>query len=186
VLDTDVIAREVVARGTPGLAAVVDAFGTDLLQADGNLDRRRLRDLVFADAGRRARLETLLHPLILARLEALAASAGGPYQVLVIPLLVESGLAGRVDRVLVVDCSEEVQRQRLMVRDGESAAGAARILGAQIDRAARRAAADDVLVNEGSPADLRQGVERLHRSYLQAAAARTAGHPGEGGMKGAG
>jgi dephospho-CoA kinase len=186
VIDTDVLARDVVAPGTPGLKAVAAAFGRELLLPDGGLDRRRLRDLVFADPARRARLEALLHPLILARLEELTATAGGPYQVLVVPLLVESGLDRRVDRVLVVDCSEEVQQQRLRVRDGESAAGAARILAAQLGRPERLAAADDVLLNEGDAGELRQGVERLHRAYLQAAAARPAGHPAGGGMKGAG
>jgi len=170
VIDTDVIARDVVAPGTPGLAAVTTAFGADLLGPGGDLDRRRLRERVFADPAARARLEAILHPRILARLEALAGEAGGPYQVLVIPLLLESGLADRVDRVLVVDCSEAVQRARLMVRDGESASGADRILAAQLGRQARLAQADDVLQNDGERGDLRERVQALHAAYLARAA----------------
>ncbi len=191
VIDTDVIARDVVAPGTPGLAAVVAAFGPETLVPDGGLDRRRLRSLVFASPARRGQLEAILHPLIRSRMEALCATSGGPYQVLVIPLLFESGLAGRVDRVLVVDCSENIQRERLMVRDGESAASADSILAAQIDRQARIKGADDVLVNAGTRDDLQRRVLALHAAYLQAA-----GGPGfrdserrgsnKGGVKGTG
>lgn len=189
VIDTDVIARDVVAPGTPGLRAVVAAFGPELLLPDGGLDRRRLRSLVFDNPARRQQLESVLHPRILERLEALCATTGGPYQVLVIPLLLESGLESRVDRVLVVDCSEDVQRERLMVRDGESAAGAERILSAQLDRQARLGRADDVLVNAGSRAELDSRVRALHVAYLQAASGLEKpglGRPGEtwGGLKG--
>ena len=177
VIDTDAIAREVVAPGTPGLDAVARAFGRDVLLPDGGLDRRRLRDLVFADPGRREQLEAILHPRILERMEALSATSGGPYQVLVIPLLFESGLDDRVDRILVVDCSEEVQRERLMVRDGETASGADRILAAQLDRQARRNRADDVLANAGNLEDLSGRVRALHAAYLDIT---------KGGVKGAG
>ncbi len=170
VIDTDLIAREVVAPGTPGLTAVVGAFGPDVLQADGTLDRRRLRDLAFATTERRQQLEAILHPRIRERLEVLCATSGGPYQVLVIPLLVESGLEARVDRVLVVDCSESVQRARLRVRDGESAAGADRLLAAQANRAARLSRGDDVLVNEGTRDELHRRVQELHGNYLNFAA----------------
>jgi dephospho-CoA kinase len=170
VIDLDLIAREVVAPGTPGLAAVIEAFGTDVLRPDGTLDRRRLRELAFATAGQRQQLEAILHPRIQARMEALCASAGGPYQILVIPLLIESGLETRVDRVLVVDCSESVQRARLRVRDGESAAGADRLLTAQVDRATRLTRADDVLVNDGARDELPRRVGELHANYLGFAA----------------
>ena len=169
VIDTDLIAREVVAPGTPGLAAVVAAFGQDVLQPDGTLDRRRLRALAFATTGRRLELEAILHPRIRSRMEEQCRSSGGPYQLLVIPLLVESGLATRVDRVLVVDCSESIQRTRLMVRDGESEAGADRIQSAQLDREARLSRADDVVVNAGSRDELKRRVRELHAMYLQCA-----------------
>jgi len=171
VIDTDLLAREVVAPGTPGLEAVVAVFGPDVLQLDGTLDRRRLRDLAFATTGRRQQLEAILHPRIRERMETLCTSSGGPYQILVIPLLIESGLDTRVDRVLTVDCSESVQRARLTVRDGESAAGVDRLLAAQLDRATRLSRADDVLVNGGTRDELQRQVQKLHATYLQLAAA---------------
>jgi dephospho-CoA kinase len=170
VIDTDVIAREVVRPGTAGLAAVVAAFGPEVLLPDGSLDRRRLRDRAFATTASRQRLEAILHPLIVADMEAQSGRAGGPYQVLVVPLLLESGLEARVDRVLVVDCSETVQQARLRVRDGETVAGAERLLAAQIDRATRLAGADDVLDNSGTREELRERVRALHHTYLQLAA----------------
>ncbi|MBN8279887.1 MAG: dephospho-CoA kinase [Gammaproteobacteria bacterium] len=185
VIDTDDLARDVVAPGTPGLAAVTAAFGADLTLPDGTLDRARLRSVVFADPARRAALEAILHPLILARLEALSATRGGPYQLLVVPLLFESGLESRVDRVLVVDCSESVQRARLRQRDGETEAGIDRILAAQLDGKSRRDRADDLLRNDGDRAALEAGVRRLHASYLEAAN-RPAGTARQGGVKGAG
>jgi dephospho-CoA kinase len=178
VIDTDLIAREVVAPGTPGLEAVISAFGQEVLQPDGTLDRRRLRDLAFATTGRRQQLEAILHPRIRERMEALCTSSGGPYQILVIPLLIESGLETRVDRVLIVDCSESVQRARLTVRDGESAAGVDRLLAAQLDRAPRLSRADDVLVNGGTRDELQCRVQELHAIYLQLAGALD-----PGGMK---
>ena len=167
VIDTDLIAREVVAPGTPGFEAVIAAFGPDVLQPDGTVDRRRLRTLAFATTARRLQLEAILHPRIRSRMEEQCRTAGGPYQLLVIPLLLESGLATRVDRVLVVDCSESIQRARLMVRDGESAAGADRILSTQLDRATRLSRADDVVVNSGSRDELQRRVRELHAIYLQ-------------------
>ncbi len=166
VIDTDLIAREVVAPGTPALDAIIRTFGRDLRQDDGSLDRRRLRERVFADEAARRQLEALLHPLIMARCEALSAAAGGAYQVLVVPLLVETGYASRVDRVLVVDCPEAVQRMRLATRDGETAQGIERLLAAQLPRAERLAAADDIIDNSGSRADTAQQVARLHARYL--------------------
>jgi len=181
VIDTDVIARQVVLPGTPGLTAVIGAFGRDVLKPDGSLDRRRLRDLAFSTPASRQRLEAILHPLIAAELETQSAAAGGPYQVLVVPLLIESGLDSRVDRVLVVDCSEDIQQARLMVRDGETTTGVLRLLAAQLDRATRLERADDVLVNTGSRDELQESVRALHDTYLKLAA-----HSRPGGMKGLG
>lgn len=167
VIDTDELARRVVAPGTPGLDSVRAAFGDGVVGTDGALDRRALRRLVFQDPAARRRLEAILHPLILDAMSAESASAGGPYQILVIPLLVESGLGDRVDRVLVVDCPEDIQIARLTARDGETASGARRILAAQADRASRLAAADDVIVNAGAPEDLAAAVERLDQLYRE-------------------
>jgi dephospho-CoA kinase len=169
---------------SPGLRAVMAAFGPEVLLPDGGLDRRRLRSLVFDEPGRRQELESILHPRILERMEALCATTGGPYQVVVIPLLLESGLESRVDRVLVVDCSESVQRERLRVRDGESAASAGRILAAQLDRQARLAGADDILTNTGTRDDLQHRVLELHAAYLQSAAGAKPQRTNKGGVKG--
>jgi dephospho-CoA kinase len=173
VVDADVAAREVVARGTPGLAGVVERFGPSILAENGDLDRRALRQLIFKDLGSREDLEAILHPLIREAMERSAEAAAGPYVVMVIPLLVESGSRGRVDRILVVDVDEAVQLGRVQARDGGSLDLARAILASQASRAARLAAADDVLLNDGTVTDLRQGVDGLHEKYRRLAAGET-------------
>jgi dephospho-CoA kinase len=172
VLDTDVIAREVVEPGEPALAALAEALGDDILGTDGRLDRALLRRRMFGDEALRRRVESILHPAILAELDRQSADAGGPYQLLVIPLLVESDLADIVDRVLVVDCPVERQIERLMQRDGETREGADAMLAAQVARKVRLAAADDVIVNDGTLADLAARVARLDRKYRDLAGKR--------------
>lgn len=176
VIDADESSRRVVAPGQPGLEAVVRRFGSRVLTATGELDRRALRELVFADPAKRRDLERLLHPLIRADMEAAARAAAGPYLVLAIPLLVESGDLERVDRVLVVDTEEALQLERLMARDGSGAEQARAILAAQASRAQRLEAADDVLKNTGTLAELRREVDRLHERYLALAAQKAAEH----------
>ena len=171
VIDTDVIAREVVEPGQPALAAVVDAFGTGVLAADGRLDRPRLRERIFGDAEARRRLEAILHPAIRAEMERQSRAAGGPYQVLVIPLLVEGGRRDHIDRVLVVDLPEATQIERLMRRDGVSRDQAEAALRAQASRDARLAFADDVIENTGDVAALETRVAKLHGDYLRRAGA---------------
>jgi dephospho-CoA kinase len=166
VIDADESARRVVTPGSPGLAAVVELFGAPILLPTGELDRRQLRDIVFTDPTRRRELEAILHPLIRADMEAKAATAVGPYVVMAIPLLVEAQDKARVNRLLVVDAGEALQLERLMQRDGGSSEQACAILAAQAGRERRLAVADDVLHNSGSVADLRQGVDELHRRYL--------------------
>ncbi len=170
VIDTDVIAREVVEPGTPALAAVVEAFGPEVLGADGRLDRRRMRERIFGDASARRRLEGILHPAIRAEMARRSQAAGGPYQVLVIPLLAEGGRRDHVDRVLLVDVPEELQVERLMRRDGVSREQAAASLGAQAGRAARLAIADDVILNTGRADDLDHEVTALDGKYRKLAA----------------
>ena len=130
-IDTDIIARDVVAKGTAGLEQVVDKFGSTVVDADGKLDRRALRGIVFADREKRLELEGILHPLIRAEAERQMDTRSGPYQVIIVPLLVESPLKGRVDRILVVDCSEERQLERLLSRDVETEEQARRMIAAQ-------------------------------------------------------
>lgn len=165
VIDTDVLAREVVAPGQPLLAKIAERFGAGMLAQDGSLDRAALRTVVFSDPAARSDLEQLTHPAIRARLEELSASAGGDYQIHVIPLLVETQGRKNVDRVLVVDCSEELQIRRLQARDGSSLQQARAILAAQTSRAARLAIADDVIANDGELAPVRDQVAALHLRY---------------------
>ena len=174
VVDTDLIARQVVEPGRPALASVVDAFGPEVLALDGSLDRRRLRDRVFADSGQRRRLEAILHPAIRAEMERQSQAAGGPYQLLVIPLLAEGGRRDHVDRVLLVDAPESAQLERLMRRDGGTREQAEAALRAQASRAQRRAIADDVLDNTGDPAALNAQVAALHERYLALATSPSA------------
>ena len=166
VIDTDVIAREVVEPGQPALDAVVDAFGASVLGPDGRLDRPRLRERIFADPSARRRLESILHPAIRREMERQSRAAGGPYQVLVIPLLVEGGERDHVDRVLVVDVPRDTQIERLVRRDGTSREQAEAALRAQASREARLAFADDVIENTGDVVALEVHVDRLHRRYL--------------------
>jgi dephospho-CoA kinase len=172
VIDTDVIAREVVVPGSRALAALVAAQGGGILDAQGRLDRAELRRRIFADPGTRREVESIVHPEILGELERQAALAPGPYQIFVIPLLVEGGLQRVVDRVLVVDCPEQEQVRRLVARDGVSREDALRMLEAQAPRERRLAAADDVIDNGGAAADLPARVAELDRRYRELAQIR--------------
>ncbi len=168
VVDADVVAREVVAPG-PVLSRIAERFGQHVLQADGTLDRRALRELVFADEELRLALEAITHPAIRERLRAQCDAAPGPYAIAAIPLLTEAG--GRrvypwLDRVLLVDAPVSLQRERLMARDGIDAALAERMIAAQASREQRLALADDVVVNDGEPAHLQARARELAAQYL--------------------
>jgi dephospho-CoA kinase len=170
VIDTDVIARQVVEPGQPALAKIAATFGSDVLDSEGRLDRRRMRERIFTDPDAKRRLEAILHPAIRAEMERQSMAAKGLYQVLVIPLLTEGGRRDHVDRVLLVDVPEELQVQRLMMRDGVSHEQAQASLNAQATRAQRLALADDVIRNTGRVDDLRAQVAELHGKYLRLAA----------------
>ncbi len=169
IIDTDQVARDVVEPGQPPLERLVERFGESILTPDGHLDRPALRNIVFSDPKARADLEALTHPAIGAAVEARSAIAGGPYQILVIPLLVEKGLGSQLDRVLVVDCDEELQIKRLQARDGSTPEQARAILDAQVSRAARLKAAHDVIKNDGDMSAVREQVAALHARYLELA-----------------
>jgi dephospho-CoA kinase len=171
-VDTDVVAREVVAPGTPGLEAVRAEFGDGILTPDGELDRGKLRVMVFGDVSYRRRLEGIVHPRIRQRTLELMADAAGPYVLVAVPLLVETGFVAVVDRVLVVDCAVKIQIRRLMQRDSMSEADAKAAIAAQVGRAQRLEAADDVIDNGGALEATAQQVDRLHTRYLTMAAAR--------------
>lgn len=169
VVDTDEVAREVVAPGTAGLAEIVERFGNDILTADGTLDRRRLRSIVFADESSRLWLEALLHPLIRARTAEHVRACAFTYCLVCIPLLVERGGGNRVDRVLVIDCPPETQIARVMARDKLTAPEVEAIMRTQATRAERLAAADDVIENIGDVETVRPAIRALHRQYLDLA-----------------
>jgi dephospho-CoA kinase len=167
VIDTDAIARDLTAPGGAALDAVRAAFGEAVMQADGTLDRAALRRRVFSDNTSRHRLEAILHPLIRQRVEQALATLTAPYALIVVPLLVETGgYRDVLDRVLVVDCPEDLQIERVMARSGLTRDEVTAILAAQASRAERLAAADDVIVNSASPEVLRTQVAALHRRYL--------------------
>lgn len=171
VVDADTLSHEMTAPGQPGLRALVEAFGKAILDPEGRLDRSRLRRQVFLEPAQRRKLEAVLHPLVTAGLKTRLAAVQGPYALAVIPLLVEvPATRALVDRVLVVDCPEELQLARLMSRDGENESEARAILAAQAPRAARLAAASDILLNAGDKSMLAGIVARLHGFYLELAA----------------
>ena len=169
IIDTDQLARDVVEPGQPPLERLVERFGPSILTEDGHLDRPALRNIVFSDPKARADLEALTHPAIGVAVEARSAEAGGIYQVLVIPLLVEKSLGSQLDRVVVVDCDEELQIRRLQARDGSTLEQARAILNVQTSRAARLKAAHDVIKNDGDMSAVRDQVEKLHARYLELA-----------------
>jgi dephospho-CoA kinase len=169
VIDADRVARELVAPGQPALDEIASAFGADVLDADGTLDRRRMRERVFADPSARRRLEAILHPRVRTELHERARLSTAPYVVLAIPLLAESEGYDWIDRVLVVDVPRETQRQRLIARDGITPQLADAMLYAQASRERRLAIADDVVDNHGALSDLDAQIATLHRRYLSEA-----------------
>ncbi|MBJ6981378.1 dephospho-CoA kinase [Luteimonas sp. MC1572] len=171
VADADQASRDVVARGTEGLAEVVSVFGADALDAEGDLDRPAMRRLVFNDATARHRLEAIIHPRVRLALRAACAAAPGPYAIAAIPLLAEGGRAAYpwLHRVLVVDVPVDVQLARLLRRDGIDEALAWKMIRAQAGREERLAIADDVIINDGPVAALDGAVTALHGRYLELA-----------------
>ncbi len=166
IIDTDVIAHQLVRPGEPALDEIRSAFGVEVFNAQDELDRGALREIIFSDSSRREELESILHPRI--RDEAIAQSeaADGTYQVIVVPLLVGSPLQQFIDRVLVVDCDENTQVSRLLARDAENEDQARRIIAAQASRDERLSLADDIIFNNDDIASTRRQVEDLHRKYL--------------------
>jgi dephospho-CoA kinase len=169
VIDTDVIAREQVAPGTPALQEIHTLFGAEVIAADGALDRARLRELVFDAPEKRRQLEQILHPRILAEMERQLRALTAPYAIVVIPLLLETSQDSVADRILVVDCEESLQIARVRERSGLTEQQIRQILAAQVDRTTRLAAADDVIENNGSLDELKAATDRLHALYLRLA-----------------
>jgi dephospho-CoA kinase len=173
VADADVAARDAVAAGSDGLAEVVAAFGVDVLDADGRLDRASMRKRVFGDDSARKRLEAIIHPRVRETLARQCAQASSPYAIAAIPLLAEVGARTAypwLQRILVVDVPVDEQRERLTRRDGIDAALADRMIAAQATREQRLAIADDIVVNTGSLDDLQRHVAALDARYRKLAA----------------
>jgi len=166
VIDTDIIAREVVQPGQPALDEIRWAFGEDVIDGDGRLDRKSMRKIVFSDPSRRKELESILHPRIRDAVVKQSEATAGPYQIIAVPLLVGSPIQQFMDRVLVVDCDDETQLGRLLARDAENEEQARRILAAQASRQERLAIADDVISNDEELNDTRSQVDALHSKYL--------------------
>jgi dephospho-CoA kinase len=169
IIDADIVAREVVAPGTPGLAEVVTTFGKHVLGDDGTIDRTRLRSLVFADDAKRSLLEAILHPKIRDNISRQLAAVTGPYCILCIPLLVEKGGYANIGRILVVDCSVETQIQRVMKRDNLTRPQVEAIMRSQATREERLRIADDVIENSHGIERLQAPVAILHKKYLNIA-----------------
>ena len=168
IVDTDVIAHSLTAPGGPAMPAIIAEFGPAFADATGALDRARMRQLVFADAGAKARLEAILHPSIRDGALAAGAAATGSYVIYAVPLLVESGTwRSRVSRVLVIDCREEVQIARVMARNNLPESQVRAIMATQASRAQRLAAADDIIENNDGIAALGPQIDRLHALYMK-------------------
>jgi dephospho-CoA kinase len=165
-IDTDQIAREIVTPPSPVLDQIIARFGREMLTPAGTLDRTRLRAVVFNDPQARADLEAITHPAIRAAVAERSAQAGGPYQLIAVPLLVETETWREYDRVLVVETHPQLQLLRLMQRDGLDENAARRMVAAQATPAQRSAIADDIIANNGDIAALAAQVEPLHLRYL--------------------
>ncbi|NEX76036.1 dephospho-CoA kinase [Aeromonas rivipollensis] len=167
VVDADLIAREVVEPGTPALTAIASHFGPGILDEQGRLDRRVLRERIFSEPAAKSWLNALLHPIIRSEMLRQCAAASSPYCLLVVPLLVENRLTELADRVLVIDVDEAIQIERTCRRDGVSREQAQAILASQANRSERLAMADDVLDNQsGTTETIRERILALHQTYL--------------------
>lgn len=167
VLDADEIARELVAKDQPALARIAGHFGSGALNADGSLNRGYIRNRIFSDKAQKRELESILHPLIYRELEARTKTLSGAYGILCVPLLIETGMISRVDRVLVIDCPVEAQIARVRARDRLPVSTIHAIIESQATRTARLAGADDIIDNGGDDhSGLAEKVKKLHNLYL--------------------
>ena len=166
VIDTDVIAHQIVEPGKPALGEIESVFGSDIIDDDGGLIRQALRALIFSDPDERRKLESILHPRIRQEASVAVARVTSAYCILVIPLLAEKGSYPNVNRVLLVDVEPETQISRLVARDNTSEEQARQALASQASRSQRLKIADDILDNSGSPEQARKAVARLHQKYL--------------------
>ncbi len=165
VIDADIIAHQLVEPGQAALKIISQTFD-DVLQADGSLNRAKLRSVVFADPDKKKQLEAILHPLVFQRMDEQARQLDAPYCILSIPLLLETHSNHRVDRILVIDCSTELQHQRVKQRDNLGTEQIEQIIASQISREQRLKQADDIIDNSKSVTELAEQVKNLHNLYL--------------------
>ncbi|VAW90469.1 Dephospho-CoA kinase [hydrothermal vent metagenome] len=166
IIDTDIIARQLVAPGEPALDEITKQFGPIILSTDGSLDRAKLRQIIFQNAEKKAQLESILHPLIRKEVAYQVSALTAPYCIVVIPLLIESNQEGIANRILVVDTPESAQLARVTRRDNQTENEVSAIISAQASRHERLAAADEVIHNDGSLEELKQQIAVLHQKYL--------------------
>ena len=169
VIDADSIARELAAPGQPALQKMIEAFGQHIIQANGALDRKKLRQIIFDDQTTKARLEAILHPLIYAEIDRRIDRVEYPYCLAVIPLLLETGRQARFDRVLLIDLPERLQHERALRRDRSAPALIKKMIASQITRADRLQYGDDIIDNTGATEALDKQAQSLHARYLQIA-----------------
>ncbi|NRB68159.1 MAG: dephospho-CoA kinase [Vibrio sp.] len=167
IVDADIVAREVVEPGGEGLKAIEERYGSNILLADGTLNRAKLREYIFTSDEEKTWLNQLLHPMIRRKMRADITKVSSPYALLVIPLMVENNLQNLTNRVLVVDVDEQTQRQRTMDRDQVPVEQVDSILAAQASRSQRLAIADDVIKNNATNEELLPQITELHQKYLE-------------------
>jgi dephospho-CoA kinase len=166
IIDTDIIAHEMVLPGRSALEEITDNFGKSVLQKDGALNRKLMRKIVFEDSKKRLILESILHPKIQNEVKNKISSLNGPYQIIVVPLLTKSPILKQVNRILIIDCDEKKQLKRLIKRDGISTKLASQIMSSQSDRNERLSIADDIILNDDDFDSLDTQIINLHRCYL--------------------
>ncbi|MFT4940940.1 MAG: dephospho-CoA kinase [Paraglaciecola sp.] len=172
VIDADVIARQVVEPGSLGVQKIVDKFGPEIIDNNGQLKRAKLREMIFRESALKNWLNALLHPLIREQMVLQTQQAQSPYCILSVPLLVENNLNHGVDRVLIVDVTEQTQVDRTLQRDKVDSQQIESIMNSQASREQRLAIADDIIDNNGEQAELVEQVHKLHKTYLQLAGTR--------------
>lgn len=167
IIDTDILARELVEPGQPALREIINLFGDEVVNSNGILQRNQLRDLVFSDPEKRRRLENILHPRIRDCAEKRASNVQAAYCIIVIPLLLESRPPFDLDRILVIDLPQDMQRAWIAKRDELDPAQIEAVLASQANREERLAIADDVIVNDGDKQQLYRKLDKLHVTYLE-------------------
>lgn len=172
VLDADQVAHQLVEKGQPALAQIQQAFGNAVINPDGSLNRKNLREIVFSDLKQKQTLESILHPLIYKTLQAELEQLNAPYCIISIPLLFETAMTHFVDRILVIDCPVETQIERVRIRDNLSVERIQSIIANQVSRAFRKTNADDLVDNSTSDSRLAEQVKKLHNLYISLSACR--------------